>query len=144
MLEERLKEEQENTKCIYSALYRIVFPEKYKKSIENWTVKNVEYVKEKHRQNARKGMRERNLKKYGITQLEYETLFKKQHGLCAICLQPETFKQRNKIQRLAVDHCHKTNLIRGLLCRQCNLTIGFIRDNIELLERTINYLKLCH
>jgi len=40
-----------------------------------------------------------------------------------------------------MDHCHKTNKIRGLLCGKCNSAIGFFDDDTELLEKAIDYLK---
>lgn len=64
---------------------------------------------------------------------EYSTMFKKQNGCCAICSRPD--------ESLAVDHCHSTNKIRKLLCRNCNLSLGFCNDNIEILEKMILYLK---
>ena len=60
------------------------------------------------------------LRKYGITQEDFNTLFIKQKGCCAICGKHET---DNK-QRLAIDHCHNTGKIRGLLCIKCNIDLG--------------------
>ena len=44
-------------------------------------------------------------------------------------------------QKLVFDHCHETNVFRGWLCYQCNTSIGNLGDNIEGLERALNYLK---
>ena len=41
----------------------------------------------------------------------------------------------------AVDHCHKNGKVRGLLCRSCNLGIGQLRDDIEVLSNAITYLQ---
>lgn len=73
-------------------------------------------------------------KDFGITIEDYDKMFKKQKGLCAICGLPE-----NKI-RLSVDHCHDTGEVRGLLCGSCNRGLGLFRDNCELLKKAINYL----
>lgn len=83
------------------------------------------------------GYRERVYrKKYGITTETYEKLLERQSGVCAIC------KMKNRDNnRLSVDHCHKTNKVRGLLCRKCNIGIGFFDDSIEKLEQSILYLK---
>ena len=74
--------------------------------------------------------------KYGIGLKEYEEMFQKQNGLCAICLKPQ-----DGAKRLAVDHCHETLKVRGLLCFDCNTSIGKFNHDIELLDRAINYLK---
>ena len=80
---------------------------------------------------------------YGITLSEYEALFTKQNGVCAICQQPEKTldKINNKPRRLAVDHCHTTDKIRGLLCFECNTGIGKFGDNPQLIERAANYVR---
>jgi hypothetical protein len=54
-----------------------------------------------------------NLCRYKINSAEYDNLVSLQNGVCAIC------KQSDDIN-LAVDHCHTTNKIRGLLCVKCN------------------------
>lgn len=74
--------------------------------------------------------------KYGISMLEYQELFDKQNGKCAIC--------RNICstgRSLAVDHCHKTKRIRGLLCSNCNMFLGKINDDISVFFAAINYLE---
>ena len=73
---------------------------------------------------------------HNITQEEYERLLKQQYGVCAICKGPQQRKGIN----FSVDHDHKTNVIRGLLCDNCNRGIGFLQDNIPNLHTTINYL----
>lgn len=67
--------------------------------------------------------------RYGITPEQYQLLFNKQEGRCAICK-----KHQSEINgRLVLDHCHKTHEIRALLCRYCNLWIvGKLRkDTIQ-------------
>ena len=71
--------------------------------------------------------------KYGLTLEALDKLFFDQKGLCAIC------KKSNK--RLTVDHCHTTGKVRGLLCDSCNGALGRLGDDIEGLERAIQYLK---
>lgn len=80
---------------------------------------------------------------YGITLAEYETLFSQQNGLCAICAEPEKAIDHltKDIRRLAVDHCHRTKKIRGLLCLACNTAIGKLRDSPELIERAASYVR---
>lgn len=85
-----------------------------------------------------------NLKSFGINALEYEELHKKQNGNCAICGKPEsaTDKHKTELRQLAVDHCHKKNIVRGLLCTNCNLGMGHYKDNIDILLKAIKYLTL--
>jgi hypothetical protein len=75
---------------------------------------------------------------YGITLKEYENLYIKQNGMCAICHHPEPVKSR---LFLAVDHDHKTGKVRGLLCSKCNMAIGSFGDSVEYLLSAIRYLK---
>ncbi len=80
---------------------------------------------------------------YGITIEQYEELLVKQGKVCAICgLQEVKLSKETGIpKRLAVDHCHKTGKVRGLLCFHCNSVLGKMKDSIELLESAIDYLK---
>ena len=83
------------------------------------------------------------LRTYNITIQEYDELLKKQGGVCAICGRPEEIRNPTARDRssLAVDHCHETGKVRGLLCFKCNTGIGALGDDIEALERAISYLK---
>jgi len=77
--------------------------------------------------------------RYGLTGEQYEDLFQRQHGCCAICLRPSTeFKTK-----LAVDHDHVSGHIRGLLCNNCNRrVVGRHRreGNAEILLAAYDYL----
>ena len=44
-------------------------------------------------------------------------------------------------EKLHIDHCHDTNKIRGYLCSTCNHGLGLFYDNVELLEKAIQYLN---
>jgi len=73
---------------------------------------------------------------YGISNEDYEIMFDKQKGHCAIC---------NSIPikyPLQVDDDHKTGKVRGLLCLVCNLMLGKKKEQIENLStNAIAYLK---
>lgn len=74
----------------------------------------------------------------------YDLMLIDQNNVCKLCLNPETVMnspKSGKINRLAIDHCHKTDKIRGLLCRSCNLMLGNARDSIEILQSAIKYLQ---
>jgi len=87
-----------------------------------------------------------SLKMYGLSIEQYNALLNKQNGVCAICsreckVQSKRFKEGKSNRPLIIDHCHKTNKIRGLLCSNCNIMIGMAEDNINLLQKAIDYLK---
>ena len=72
---------------------------------------------------------------FGITEQKYNELSVLQNHVCAACLLPDDK------QALCVDHDHKTNKIRGLLCRSCNLALGNAKDSISTLRGLIIYLE---
>jgi len=93
---------------------------------------------EKFKQRGKDQAYRYNLKKnYGISEAEYLNLLRGQNGVCKMCKQNSHLKSG----RLAVDHCHKTGKIRGLLCTKCNTGIGMFEDNVELLKAAIKYLE---
>jgi hypothetical protein len=70
---------------------------------------------------------------YGISRADYDALFARQGGLCAICRKPSKHK-------LCVDHCHVTGMIRGLLCRKCNSGLGCLGEDQRALVAALAYL----
>ncbi len=84
---------------------------------------------------------DRSHKNYGITEVQYNLMLKSQNGVCKICKQPETVKQYGKVRRLSVDHCHKTNKVRGLLCLRCNTLLAHVENRPEILEAIPKYLQ---
>jgi len=73
---------------------------------------------------------------FGITKWQYEEMFRQQEGKCAICKKDSS----EETKRLAVDHCHKTGFVRGLLCSRCNTGIGQLRDDPDLLVEAACYI----
>lgn len=97
----------------------------------------------KYRDNNRNKIKDYKLKvRYNISSDDYNLMFQKQNGKCDICGNSEiavhNFTKRN--QSLAVDHCHKTGKVRGLLCQDCNRGIGQFYDDVNRLENAIKYL----
>ena len=79
---------------------------------------------------------DRNLRQlYGITVDQYEALLEAQGGVCGIC--GDICATGRK---LAVDHDHDTGLVRGLLCANCNIGVGYFKNNSRLLRKAIKYL----
>jgi hypothetical protein len=121
------------------------------KRYNDWAEENRDKVREKNRKHkdrrkeyyqSDKGVqssRRAHLKrKYTMTLDEYNILLDKQNGVCDICGESETCT-RNTF--LAVDHCHTTNKVRGLLCTNCNRSIGLLKENITTLKNMINYIE---
>jgi len=81
-------------------------------------------------------------RQYGIRLEDYERMHQQQGGGCYIC-GSEGFKinPHSKVL-LAVDHCHDTGRVRGLLCHNCNRALGLLGDNISNLKSAIEYLKV--
>jgi hypothetical protein len=74
---------------------------------------------------------------FNLTVDDYNNLFTKQKGCCAICKKHQSEFRK----RLAIDHDHETDIIRGLLCSSCNTALGLLKDDVEILESAINYLN---
>ena len=74
---------------------------------------------------------------YKLSDEAYNEMLKAQNGCCKIC----RFKPSEGQRELAVDHNHKTGLIRGLLCMRCNRVIGMANESIGRLEGVIKYLQ---
>lgn len=113
--------------------------EQRKKYSSNYYIKNKESIKKRTLQylKLRPDIRKKTILKfqYGISLEHYNNIQNIQNGFCAICkIKPEDHK-------LFVDHSHKTQKIRGLLCRKCNSLLGFCNDKKEILESAIIYLN---
>ena len=76
-------------------------------------------------------------RQYGISMKDFEELLEHQQGGCAICAKPIDVLNR----RMNIDHCHETGAVRGILCTGCNTGLGHLGDNIEGLEKALEYLK---
>ena len=86
-----------------------------------WRERNREKSKDKHRQT-----------RYGLKPGEYALRVKQQNELCAIC---------SRKRRLAVDHCHITGRVRGLLCYPCNVALGNFNDDANMVKKAAKYLE---
>lgn len=73
-------------------------------------------------------------RRHGIAFADYDAMLKSQKGKCALC----PMKDQNR--SLMVDHDHETNRNRGLLCRICNLKLGYLEQNIQWPAKAMSYL----
>ena len=125
----------------YHRRYREKHREKLKERINNWNKKNREKTREiqkryreRHREKIKLKQKKSRIKnKYKHCEGSVEELLKEHKGLCDSC-----GEQTNKI---CVDHCHNSLVIRGLLCNNCNVGIGFFKDDIIKLHKAIKYLE---
>lgn len=83
----------------------------------------------------RKASRAAELRQYGVTEIQYQRLLRRQRGVCAICGDSPNGRS------LCVDHCHMTGEIRGLVCHACNSGVGNFNDDPNILRRAISYLE---
>jgi hypothetical protein len=84
----------------------------------------------------------KRMKKFGISVEEYNGMLEEQNNKCEICgIHIEDYKNSSKIPRnFAVDHNHITGEVRGLLCSNCNTALGSFKENLEALQKAIDYL----
>jgi hypothetical protein len=79
-------------------------------------------------------------KVYGCTGIEIRRLLESQGSKCLVCFTP-LVRGGTGDARAAVDHCHSTGRVRGVLCLRCNIGIGQFRDNPDFLASAIAYLR---
>ena len=75
--------------------------------------------------------------KYGITRAERQNMYEQQGGVCKIC----GSKGNGKWKQLCVDHDHTTGKVRDLLCHRCNIVLGEVYDNPDILNKMSDYLR---
>jgi hypothetical protein len=98
---------------------------------ETWRKNNKEHIN-KYRRESPKRIEWHLKTKYNITAGEHERMKAEQDGKCAIC---------HEVKPLEVDHDHKTNNVRDLLCGECNRGIAQLKDSPMLCIEAAKYLK---
>ena len=85
-----------------------------------------------------------NMKKYSITTPMRNEMYTLQKGQCATCYMPVEFQGGKSLSPdgATVDHCHKTDDVRGILCGHCNNILGRAKDSVEILRNCADYLEL--
>lgn len=128
-----LKNKKDRTEYLIKYEENRIRPKEYN---EKKSLKSKEYWK-KEKDNLKEPRNKLRLKReYNLTVEQYNQLVEDQQHMCFICeVHEDTLKRK-----LAVDHCHKTGKIRGLLCFHCNTGLGHFRDNEKLLTKAIKYL----
>ena len=119
---------------------------------ENLKLENLREAKFKHVKTITEGRRTYKMSSeaqrhyglmrlYGIDLAKYQEMLLSHNGVCAICFKPETSVVNGKIKPLAVDHCHDSEKIRGLLCARCNQAVGLFGEDVNVLSNAIDYLR---
>lgn len=104
--------------------WKMANPEKHKECATAWRRNNKPAIAAHNRR--------RRLAKYGLTVEQYDAMSTRQKGRCAIC---------RRRRALGVDHCHKSKVVRALLCRTCNLGIGQFSESPRFLRAAADYVE---
>lgn len=108
---------------------------------KKWASKNPVKVKENavaaYKRNHLRQKANNRFNRYGVTPERYKEMLQSQNGMCAICSSIEPGGRGD----WHVDHCHKTNKVRSLLCHLCNTGLGSFQDSRELLLSASKYLQ---
>lgn len=113
--------------------YQKEHKDRHNATCRKWNKTHPDYKKTHH-----------HLRRYGITPEDYQRMFDEQDGKCAICGKTENLFGTS--ERLHVDHCHKSGIVRGLLCGQCNVMLGASTDDPDIMRKGAVYLerhKIC-
>lgn len=114
-------------------LYHREYIRKYRKN-----PKNIEKLKERDRiYHSKRKDQDKNyrlLKNYGVTLEQFNTMVLEQDNKCYIC-------NNEFIDSPHLDHCHKNDKVRKLLCGNCNKGLGLFKDNPEILRKAAIYLE---
>jgi len=105
-------------------------------SWNNWAELHPEYKNKKLESDRKAHAENKKYYRRGITKNQYMCIAEEQKNLCAICKMPS-----KDGHELSIDHNHKTNQVRGLLCKECNRALGLFGDNINTVQNALNYLQ---
>lgn len=111
--------------------------EKEKARCREWQANNKEWIRLYRQANKDRSRDQELRRKYGISLEKYNEILLSQSCRCRIC----SIHQTSLKKKFAVDHCHDTGRIRGLLCFDCNTGIGKLKDDPNLLVKAAEYLK---
>lgn len=115
-------------------------PEKHREVSARYYRRNRESIKAKAVENKAFVKRRNFISKYGITPREVGQLILIQGGRCAMCSRPFEGRHNDKLAPV-VDHCHRTDQVRGILHNICNRAIGMLGDDFFAVQTAANYLK---
>lgn len=121
----------------YQAKYYRRDAEKWKaRRRDNWKNKSPEQRKEEAKRAEPRHKIWRLKHKYDLSPEEYSRLLETQGGVCDICKKIPTGKRG-----FSIDHDHRTNKVRGLLCSPCNTALGLLKESVVTAQSLIEYIK---
>jgi len=141
------KEQREKYKDKYKKKYIEERRENVNARLKEKRLSNLEeyraYGRDKYQANRERYAMLAAARRRNISLSYYESLIESQNNLCAICGNEETriSSRSNEITRLCIDHDHASGKVRALLCANCNSGIGKFKDDIQILQSAIEYLK---
>lgn len=91
----------------------------------------------KGKESSRREASARRLRRYGLTDQTYRDLLAKQGDACAVC---RRLLSELPPKQVAIDHCHRSGTVRGILCQSCNTMLGHARDNSDVLMSAAAYI----
>lgn len=126
-------------------LYREAHPEWAKEMSKRHSPTWRKRYPEKAKLLAMKQATQRRFRKHGLTQQQYDAMLDHQDHVCAACKEiPVTSSVRpgtNAYDNFVIDHDHATGKVRGLVCTNCNVALGMIRDNPDTARKLADYLE---
>lgn len=126
------------TRKEYLAEWKRNNKEKVREHNRKWKQNNQEAVKASKRTWRSKHSYHNNLYKYGVTKEWYEAKLQEQVGGCAICGTEDSGTKRSF--QFHIDHCHKTNKVRGILCYRCNIFLAHLEHDPTRYRKAVDYL----
>ena len=98
----------------------------------------LEFNKVRKKGNYEESKEKIRAKKYGIDLETLNKMIETQNNKCYICSKPA---EENTNGKLVIDHCHSSNKVRKLLCNYCNTTLGAVKDDLEYIQKLVDYIK---
>lgn len=121
----------------YDRSWRAKNPEKSKEYRERYYRKNPgkwkEYARASRRRHPEAWKSYHFKSKYGLTLEERDAMFKAQDGKCSIC--------QEHMDDPHIDHVETPFRVRALLCHNCNVSLGLMKENPERLRAAAAYLE---
>jgi hypothetical protein len=100
-----------------------------------WSKQNPDYRRQRYKNNPDEHYFMNIKHKYGVTYNDWNQLLDSQNNVCAICKQPF-----NNTGNCCVDHSHNNGVVRGIICKNCNLLLGDVSDSVSIIINLIIYL----